>query len=221
MQFEKEIGVEYFDRVVLVIREKDNGEMVQRGADNGRNIIRIRRSDSGRCWLSGHCAMQEILRAYILQWPSGISEDGCTITLWLIDTSLDRRQYKRKFELTFFDETSCKKFFESFTTRIPDSNAIGPSYLEMREGTKGGQEDDSDGSETTFGEEDKCEDEDKQGHQRNDKKAGDVDAGDDSSASEADVDELKRILEIEATWGDSQDLFHPHRPYCNDEEEYY
>ena len=76
MQFEKEIGVEYFDRVVLVIREKDKGEMVQRGADNSRNIICICHSDSGRCWLSGHCAMQEILRAYILQWPSGVSEDG-------------------------------------------------------------------------------------------------------------------------------------------------
>ena len=49
------------------------------------------------------------------------------------------------------------------------------------------------------------------------KKGDAVDAGDDS-ASEADVDELKRILEIEATWGDSQDLFHPYHLYCNDEE---
>ena len=220
MQFEKEKGVEYFDRVILLLREKDSGEMVQRGADNGSNIIRIRRSDNGRCWLSGHCAMQEILRAYIQQWPSGVSKDGCTITLWLIDTSLDRRQYKRKFELTFFDETSCEKFFESFTSRIPNSNAIGPSYLEMRE-SKLDKEDS--GSETTLGE-DECEDEDKDEDedskdeccQRNDEK-GNVGDGDDS-ASEEDVDELKRILEIEATWGDSQDLFHPHRPYYHDEE---
>ena len=209
MQFEKERDVEYFDRVVLLIREKDNGEMIQRGANNGRNIIRIRRSENGHCWLSGHCAMQEILRAYILQWPSGVSEDGCTISLWLIDTSLDRRQYKRKFELTFFDETSCMKFFESFTSRIPNSSAIGPSYFEMREGKERKEEDS--GSETTFGEDDECKDE-----ERNDKKGDAVDAGDDS-ASEADVDELKRILEIEATWGDSQDLFHPYHLYCNDE----
>ena len=137
-----------------------------------------------------------------------VSDDGCTVELWLIDSALDRQPYKRRFKFTFIDELSCEKFFASYTSRLPDDAKVGKSFIELKEGPIDTTQES--GSETTLG-----EDNDDDDNKNEDSRSETYPSADDDaeSATEEEVDELKRLLEMEEVWGDSQNLFNPCHPY--------
>ena len=90
-----ESGTLFFDRLEELYRTKEDGEVVERGGR--QNVVRVKRGTDGSCYLRVTCIMLEVLNARIQQWPSAVSEDGQSISLWLIDHSLGQ-QFKRKFQ---------------------------------------------------------------------------------------------------------------------------
>ena len=206
-------GLVHWDRLVSLERVTKKGGVVLRGSTGGMNVVRIHRGSNG-LFITAHCIMQELLCANIRAWPSAVSEDGCTITLWLIDSSLGRQPYKRQFHLTFFHETSASLFFESFVSELEEA---GLSFDVMKSGVD--EEDESAETIDLLAEEeehqaaDKGNDDDEGGEQEveNDNGRGDGD----ETATQEEIDDLNFLLrqEAEAPWGESQDLFNPIHPF--------
>ena len=110
MQTQVEMNVKFWDRLVSLNRTKKCGEVVPRGSVGGLNILRIHKGQIGD-FVTVKCIMQDVLAAIILQWPSAVSEDGCSLTLWLFDFSLGRNgSAKRQFDLTFSKAHPAKSF---------------------------------------------------------------------------------------------------------------
>ena len=208
MQKSTEQSTLFWDRVPRLIRIKSNGEEVQKGSAGGLNIVRIQKGRTCS-FVTAYCIMQQLVNANILQWPSGVSEDGLTIYLWLFDVSLGRSATsKRLFHFTFFDKVAASRFLEKFTEGLPSDAQRGLSYWEFRNGVSD-TEDEPDSEEekvideTLVGEENDLDD---GNHEHGNGGAGD------ESADDEEVDELRRIMELEANWGESQCLFNPMAP---------
>lgn len=133
MQIDKEHrnGVKFIDRLKKLTREKEDGEEVTKGGLDGVNMVRIHEGIGGTRFVTANCLHLYLLNANITKWPASVSFDGLAIALWLFDTSLGRKAYKRKFTLTFIDEQGASKFFEEFIIGL---TPVGPSYFEMRDG---------------------------------------------------------------------------------------
>lgn len=124
-------GVVFVDRIPKLQRVKMDGKAVYKGSvGGGQNWLRIKKGERGY-FLVSSCVSTQLLLANIYQWPSDVSADGHTITLWLIDHSQGRSAYKRKYLVTFFDETACEKFFDVYTQCLPDDAEAGPSFTDM------------------------------------------------------------------------------------------
>ena len=196
-----------------------DGEVVDRGEVGGRNVLRLMRGQNGGAFLTVNCIMQELLSANATAWPSSVSDDGLTVSLWLTDFSSGRNGYRRKFMLTFFDELSASRFFESFTLSLPRRAVHGRSFQEMVEDEEDGfgakddkEEEDNNGEVDMHGEVDE-----EHGETKNDGKGG---GGDTRSKKQGAMgpdiisDDFAAILamEKEMPWGKSQDLFNPQYP---------
>ena len=213
MQVKEEKGVVFWDRVVAITRKNSEGEVLQKGSVGGQNIVRIHEGERGGYFMTASCVMQQLLNAHITQWPSAVSEDGCTVTLWLFDYSLGRGGIKREFKMSFFDEYACAKFFITYTSCLPNRarRRGGESFEALRYGYKGQGEEDSDDSEKNDG-----------GDDDDGRDDGDDD-GDEEEAEEEENNieqegrnikdkELERILALEENLGYSQNLFVPLSP---------
>ena len=224
MDFTANPNVLFYDRIVSMRRTKESGEVVDRGSTEGAlNSIEIRRGTGGICYVVGHCIMQQILLANIKQWPSAVSDDGRTVTLWLDDHSLGRNGYRRKFEVTFIHERLAKIFFSLFTGAIQER--VGPclSFEKMAYGGVGehqereGGNDNSDDDNSSSNNNNEEEREEDNGlaelvQALNDSSVVGV-AQEDSNNDENDYDHFQRILEMEQNMGESQSLFHLYHPY--------
>ncbi len=213
MQQSSEKATKFWDRVPSIVRISSKGEELQKGSLGGLNVVRIQEGRGGRCFITAYCLMQQLCNANILQWPSEVSEDGLTINIWLFDFSLGRNGSKRLFKITFFDEVAASKFFSTYTESLPGRTKEGLSYWEMRDrNTESEGEEDEGLVETQQGEEkDKNHDlEDDAGDEQ--ENGGGSNADGDVTATSDDMDDLKRILEMEDNYGFSQPLFDPKDP---------
>jgi len=210
MQTQVEMDVKFWDRLVSLNRTKECGEIVPRGSVGGLNIVRIHKGQSGD-FVTVKCIMQDVLVANILQWPSAVSEDGCSLTLWLFDFSLGRDgSAKRQFDLTFFQSSSCKKFFDSYTQCLKGMD--GPSYDMLKDGGK----DEEDGSDK----EDEAEDIVEStaglalggGQEDKDEDDGCPPLCDKNEEEDEENEKRRMILELEENFGESQNLFAPQYP---------
>ena len=232
MQAETESNVIFWDRLTSLTRESSNGESIKRGSHElGRNVVRIHRGAGKSFFLTVYSnGMQQVLCANIVQWASAVSQDGLSITLWLIDHSLGRNGYKRKFQLSFFDELSASRFFSSYSSAVPPEATKGPDYHDLRGrgvlGKSGKNGDDAGGKgagcDNGIADQKKLHKEGGEdapvdnvlcrhgyeGGKEEDKKV------EEEADSDMDNDShLKStILEMESNWGESQDLFNPFYP---------
>ncbi len=210
MQVDVESNVLFWDRLEKLSRTKMDGEVVLKGSTTvPLNKVRIYRGERGG-FLTIHCVMQELVRANVREWPYSVSEDGLTVGLWLHDYSMERNGYRRKFELTFFDEVATERFFDVFVNELPTHISTGPSYYEMKGGYKDGDSEDMDSS--LEKEEDGSDSQSAKGggasieeNNRNKTREGE----------DNEEDDIKFLLELEGNWGESQNLFNPSRPFQN------
>lgn len=197
-----------FDRLHSLKRTASNGEVVERGSTGGANEVKIIKREGGTNFLRVSCIMQDILLANVVHWPSGVSEDGRTITLWLEDYSRGRTNgYRRKFELTFFTEYAAELFFDVFVEELGNQDGQLLSYQEFMNGV---EEEEEEEEERTNGEEEKSEkdgneESDKDGKEESEKDGNDLRGNDDDNGQES-------IFEIEQNMGESQSLFNPYYP---------
>ena len=239
MQAETESNVIFWDRLTSLTRESSNGESIKRGSHElGRNVVRIHRGAGKSFFLTVYSnGMQQVLCANIVQWASAVSQDGLSITLWLIDHSLGRNGYKRKFQLSFFDELSASRFFSSYSSAVPPEATKGPDYHHLRdsrgalresgkneaenaggEGANGrgvaGQKNYKEGGEDAVLEDHHIYHHDYEEAQENKKVEEDKKESKEKTeeCSDDDDDHLKSILEMESNWGESQNLFNPFYP---------
>lgn len=189
-----------FDRLYSLKRTASNGEVVERGSAGGANEVKIIKREGGTNFIRVSCIMQDILLANVVHWPSGVSEDGRTITLWLEDYSRGRTNgYRRKFELTFFTEYAAELFFDVFVEELGNQDGQMPSYQELQNGVEEEEEE-----ERTNGEEE--EESEKDGKEESEKDGDDLGNEDDDNGQE------QNIFEIEQNMGESQSLFNPYYP---------
>lgn len=208
VQEEAKKGVVLWDRVVSISRTKESGEVVWKGNVGGGNIVRIVKRDHHGFYIRGTCSSAELLNANVTQWPSDVTEDGLTISLWLIDYSMGRNgTAKRKFQITFFDEYSSKQFFETYVSCLPprQQRKGGKSFEDFvyPAANEDDDEDDDDGNSSDKEEED--------GKKENSK--------DGTGGGVQDEEEEGRnkvfgfLFEGEENWGHSQNLFVPSYPH--------
>lgn len=220
----------FFDRLRTLKRHTSEGDVVSRGATDGTNTISIREGRSGSGFVVSYCLHQQLLLANVKWWPSSVSTDGQTITLWLMDHSAGRNGYRRKFELEFFDATATRKFFDTYVSKVPmgtggekrNFDQMIDVAMEMEvgggdvnvENEEGGDVD----AENEEGEEENVGGEEGGGGQH------DVAAVEEEGKEEEDVggeeggrgqaQRMKDIIELdEEMWGESQNLFHPTQPH--------
>ena len=222
MQTSNETNLLFWDRLKQLSREKADGEVVDRGEVGGRNVLRLMRGQNGGAFLTVNCIMQELLSANTTAWPSSVSDDGLTVSLWLTDFSSGRKGYRRKFMLTFFDELAASRFFESYTLSLPSRAGRGLSFQEMVEdeenGGFGAEEDDSEEEEEVDKNREQVKKE--SGGTENDDEGGQEDTQQSKDQEGATGSEMRisddfaavLALEQEMPWGESQDLFNPQYP---------
>jgi len=190
----------FFDRLTSLRRTKANGEVVPRGGSE--NALRIIRGKRGY-FVRVTCIMQEVLSANITQWPSDVSEDGLTITLWLFDQALGRQPTNRKFELTFLDEVGARRFFEALTeVALPEESRVGRSYFDLRNGEEE-EESDNEESDENGVEEDRIVEVVESKSEEGGSVVGSLDK------------DFEEILQMEQNWGNSQSLFDPLHPFTD------
>jgi len=226
MQATNEKNLLFWDRLKQLSREKEDGEIVDKGDVNGKNVLRLMSGKNGGAFLTVNCIMQELLSANATAWPSSVSDDGLTVTLWLTDFLSGRDGYRRKFMLTFFDELSASRFFESFTLSLPCRAARGRTYQEMIEDEEdadfeaveeAGKENEEEERKIGEGEE-KVEADQAHREAENDGEGGggkDTGSEEEEATDPADIsDDFAAMLamEQEMPWGQSQDFFHPQYP---------
>ena len=125
---------------------------------------------------------------------------------------------KRLFRFTFFDEVAASRFFETFTEELPDGAKKGLSYWEFRNGGSDSEDEESSKEENvdkTLVDENDLDGEDDDCQRWSGNGGGDEasNGGDgDKTADDDEIDELKRIMELEENWGESQSLFNPLAP---------
>ena len=134
-----EEGIIYWDYLDEILCHKKDGTVVNWEGTCGENVVQIRegrRSAAGQqsAFVTVYCKMQQLLCSNIVRWPSAVSNDGKTITIWLEDFSLGRNGYRRKFELVFVTENRAYDFFEAYTSHIMHGNESCPSFLQFQEG---------------------------------------------------------------------------------------
>ncbi len=215
MQAAVEKNLLFWDRLNGLWRIKLDGERVMRGSEGGLNVLRILNggngaSSSSSSFMTVHCSYQEVLKCRLDSWPVHVTEDGLTIHLWLMDQSLGRRGYRRKFELHFFDDAGASKFFEAYTNALPQSTVRGNGFVDMRYGT-GSTSSDEDECPSTDDEERSVDLLRNEGATADDKmKSNDGDR----TADDDEIEDLnQRMLEEDQNWGESQSLFHPTNPF--------
>lgn len=211
MQVANERHVLFWDRLMSLHRLKADGEVVPRGGEDGVNVLRIFGGDGAgaptRPFLRVVCAHQEVLLAYPQNWPVSISDDGLVINLFLIDQS-NGRCFKRRFILRFFDERGARAFFEVYTASLPTNAARGQSFVAMRDGIEEEEEEESE-SEDDQDEDDESVDllaKIKSDGKEKEEVEGNTTAGTD------EMDELQRMLEEDANFGLSQNVWSPMYP---------
>ena len=229
MQATNEKNLLFWDRLKQLSREKEDGEIVDKGDINGRNVLRLMSGENGGAFLTVNCIMQELLSANATAWPSSVSDDGLTVTLWLTDFSSGRDGYRRKFMLTFFDELSASRFFESFTLSLPCRAVRGRSYEEMVLGgdeedagfgavEEAGKEDEEEERKIGEGEENVEADEAHREAENDGEGGGGGDTGSEGQQEATDPADISDdfaamlVMEQEMPWGQSQDFFHPQYP---------
>ena len=207
MQVSKEVkkGVIHWDRIHELKRIKEDGEVVTKGSTEGDNVLRIRQPSVGRerHFITVDCSSQKLLSANLTMWPSAVSDDGKTIDIWFHDFSLGRKGEKRKFLITFYNAVSAETFFESYTQALLPGTRIGGDYWELRIDSRDDEESEDEAA-VRF---EPSEDSNSEGGEE-----GEDEGGETNSPGDDAVDELTRIMELEANWGHSQSLFNPVYP---------
>ncbi len=200
----------FYENGISLFRVKTNGDVVTKGGKL-ESTVRIKRGPRGP-FIVVDCVMQQLLLANVRGWPSSVSDDGLTITLWLTDHSLGRDPMNRKFLLGFPRALSAERFFSVYVRDL-NEDVHGLSYHELRDGIDGNDGDNAgdDGDNDTGSDNGNDGNNDNDGvgrdEGRNDggelaggNKVGEEDAGDPFPFGE------------EENWGYSQTFWNPMNP---------
>ena len=113
-----------WDRLHKLEREwEQDGKVVEKGSNEGENILRICEGERGR-FLRVDFSSTLLVNANIKQWPTDVSADGKKVTLWLIDFSYGWL-VKRKFFLPSLARERQKLFLKCSRRRFPRTAKLG------------------------------------------------------------------------------------------------
>ena len=210
----------FFDRLRVLLRHTSDGDVVPRGATDGTNTISIRAGRGDSAFVVSYCKGRQLLLANVEWWPSGVSADGETIKIWFLDHSAGRDGYKRRFDLQFCDAEYARKFFRTYTSRVPEGRGgarlgydeMVHAAIELEAGGmeqlgNAGTEEEGGGDAGQQSSDEGVEEEEGEGEEQHDEG---VEEEDESANDQAQ--RLGDIVALEEMWGESQDLFHPTYP---------
>ena len=124
----------YYDRLQALTRRKHDGEVVSLGGYEGGAKVYIKVFPTGSAFLLVYVVNLLVTQVKIDRVLTKISEDGYTITAHL-DCQLKKTR-RREYEFRFFDESSAKSFYSSYTRALIlngyDEEAI-PSFEDIQE----------------------------------------------------------------------------------------